>query len=155
MLAQYPVSSSCSTPISALHIMALIWRVMGRCTADTQFCVQTLRLDSRKAGRGTWLNQKCYDPLVTSERTIQNVPSFGDYYDMGKEVMPSTHRYMKARSPEPGNCIREDMVRRSQFAKDCRSRLSGELCSPKVGQTRGMEGWSQCPVHQTRDVKAI
>ncbi|CAE7208276.1 CPK1 [Symbiodinium sp. KB8] len=28
-------------------------------------------------------------------RTIQNVPSFGDYYDMGKEVMPSTHRYMK------------------------------------------------------------
>ncbi|CAE7793543.1 CPK3 [Symbiodinium sp. CCMP2456] len=33
--------------------------------------------------------------LVQMTRTIQNVPSFGDYYDMGKEVMPSTHRYMK------------------------------------------------------------
>ena len=44
------------------------------------------------------------------------MPSFGDYYDMGKEVMPSTHRYMKAWSLEPGNCIREGLVRGIQFA---------------------------------------
>ena len=32
-------------------------------------------------------------------RGIQQIPSFADFYDMGKEVMPSTHRYMKVRVP--------------------------------------------------------
>ncbi|CAJ1410962.1 unnamed protein product [Effrenium voratum] len=34
-------------------------------------------------------------PRPPPVRTIQNVASFADFYDMGKEVMPSTHRYMK------------------------------------------------------------
>eukprot|EP00434_Breviolum_minutum_P003904 symbB.v1.2.003431.t1/scaffold195.1/size274553/2 len=34
-------------------------------------------------------------PRPPAARGIQQIPSFADFYDMGKEVMPSTHRYMK------------------------------------------------------------
>lgn len=34
-------------------------------------------------------------PRPPGARGIQQIPSFADFYDMGKEVMPSTHRYMK------------------------------------------------------------
>ena len=69
------------------------------------------------------------------ERTIQNVPSFADYYDMGKEVMPSTHRYMKAGMRSLALAVQRE-VKGSTAMK---SPLLGELCSSKVGQARGVE----------------
>jgi len=51
-------------------------------------------------------------------RTIQNVPSFGDYYDMGKEVMPSTHRYMKVNFAVRKS-DRQEVVVKVRFKPSC------------------------------------